>query len=306
MTLKPLSDSLIKERTNAIILTNKERLKDVTFSDFPLVSIIILNRNGENLLDNLFSSIKENTIYPNYEIIILDNESIDSSLKLITTWSNNLPINLIYKNNNQSFSHGNNIAAQHSKGDLLLFLNNDIEVTFGWLTELVRIFFEYNDVGCVGGKLLYPFLGNNGNNIKRNFRIQHSGIAIKKTNRVLNPYIIGQGLTPYDISVDSIKEPIAVTGSMLLIKKDLFNLIDGFTESYNYGLEDVDLCLKSLLLGYKTIYTPNSLAFHFESATIQKESFSLLHNRSLENLKIFNHKWGEWLLENPKYISLDK
>ena len=144
-------------RKEEICETNLAFLSNYEFDEEPLVSIIILNRDGLNHLKRLFKDFDSKTNYSNYEIIVVDNASKDDSVKYLK--SLDLPIKIIENDVNVSFSKGNNDAADIANGDYLLLLNNDIEPTYGWLNELVGTI-VYNDVASVGAKLIFPFFYN--------------------------------------------------------------------------------------------------------------------------------------------------
>ena len=125
---------LMKER---ILSTNLSFLNNYEFDEEPLVSIIILNRNGLNHLKVLFKDFDKKTNYSNYEIIVVDNASCDQSVEYLYSLKKDLPIKIIENTENVSFSKGNNDAAKIANGKYLLLLNNDIEPTYGWLNEMI-------------------------------------------------------------------------------------------------------------------------------------------------------------------------
>ena len=136
-------------RKEEICETNLAFLSNYEFDEEPLVSIIILNRNGLNNLKCLFKDFDAKTNYSNYEIIVVDNASTDESVNYLK--SLDLPIRIIENDVNVSFSKGNNDAAKIANGEYLLLLNNDIEPTYGWLNEMVGAIVYNDDVVSVGG-----------------------------------------------------------------------------------------------------------------------------------------------------------
>ena len=127
---------LVDSRKKEICRTNLALLNNFEFENEPLISIIILNRDGLHHLKRLFKDFDKKTNYSNYEIIVVDNASTDGSVEFLK--SLDLPITVIENKENVSFSKGNNDAAKIAKGEYILLLNNDIEPTFGWLNEMVQ------------------------------------------------------------------------------------------------------------------------------------------------------------------------
>lgn len=288
-----------------IIKKNKEFLKYHNIKDDEKVSIIIINRNGADHLSTLFESIKINTFYNNFEIIVVDNASSDNSIEVVNKYQNGLNIRLIRNNINRSFSEANNQAALYAEGEFLLFMNNDIEVTCGWLKELVGCYFKYDKVGAVGAKLIYPFEPVSNLNSDKSFKIQHSGIMFSEEENRIRPYNTGNGLEPFDKSANEEKIVGGVTAAVLLVNKEVFDKVGGFDEKYIYGYEDVDLNLKLTRSGYKNIYCPSALLFHHEFGTQKEDSNTKVKERRLNNQKVFKEKWEAYLKKNILQNKLD-
>ncbi len=135
-------------RRKKILDTNSLFLANYSFDSEPLVSIIILNRNGLGHLQRLFADFDKKTNYSNYEIIVVDNASCDESVEYLH--SLDLPVTVIENSENVSFSKGNNDAAKIANGEYLLLLNNDIEPTYGWLNEMVGTALNNENDGSIG------------------------------------------------------------------------------------------------------------------------------------------------------------
>lgn len=119
----------------------------------PRIALIILNRNGAGLLQNLFLSLQAHNSYNNLELIVVDHGSSDDSLVLCYQWQDRLPITLIPRGQNYSFSASNNFAAKQTDADLVLFVNNDISFCQDILSPLAQMM-EDDSLGVVGLKLL--------------------------------------------------------------------------------------------------------------------------------------------------------
>lgn len=285
-------------KQNEILDYNKNRITPFNFPSSPRVSIIIINKNGEALLTSLLESIFVNTIYSNFEIILVDNASIDNSVKSIEKWNSKLNIKIMQNNINKTFSKSNNDAISLCEGELILFLNNDTQVTYGWLQELVKTYTSTKDIGIAGGKLIYPISATSAESLRYSLKVQHAGVAFSIMGPYVLPYNTGYGLDPFHKDVETLTETLGITGAMLLINKKLFLDVGGFNENYIYGLEDIDLCLKLLQTKHKIYYTPYALAFHKESTTIKTEPNHVLHYNYNNNVKYFTQTWQNIITTN--------
>ena len=282
----------IKKRQSNQIFLSCSNLKNDNYSfnpnefeKFPLVSIIILTRNGSHYIKNLFKFLKMNTFYPNFEVIVVDNNSNDDTLSFLSKNIYNFKLKIIKNFENKSFSIANNEAVNLAEGELLLFLNNDVIPLKGWLCELVKECLNNPKVGSIGSKLIYP----NKKDFKFNCKIQHVGIAFRYEGDFYRPYNIGNGQNINNFNEKA--KRAALTAACLLVRKDRFLEVGGFDENYKYGYEDVDLGLKLLKKGYENIYMPTSILYHYEFGTQNKDKSNEIRKRRLNNIKIFQKKW---------------
>ena len=189
----------------------------------PLVSIIIVNHNGKSQLSKLLKSLHERTFYDNFEIIMVDNASEDESLDIIKEYQALLPIKVIRNDENLSFSAANNIGANYAEGEYLLFLNNDTEVTDGWLDELLLSALNNENVGAIGATLVYPEIPNYSINKGKSYTIQHEGIAfrdgIRENIRYWQPYNVNNGEEMHVCMSREDHEWACVTAAVLLVRK---------------------------------------------------------------------------------------
>lgn len=281
-----------------IINNNSFYLSNYDFDEEPLVSIIILNKNGLSYLKKLFNNFSDKTNYSNYEIIVVDNNSSDGSIEFLKNL--NLPIRIIENKTNVSFSKGNNDAVKIANGDYILLLNNDLVPTHGWLNEMMGTIIFGDNVGVVGAKLIYPYLygGNNTNS----FSIQHFGDIFEENigEYVYKPYNNKKYQSHiFDCSMLNNTKCVSVTGACLLTKKSIYNELEGFDENYWYGYEDVDFNLKVHSKGYDVILASSALLFHYESATRNNSTCS-------DNYEIFYNKWKDYLFRNLLIDKLEK
>lgn len=261
----------------------------------PLVSIIIPIKDKIDLLKNCLESIEKHTNYKNYEIIIINNNSIESKTLDF--------LNIIYGkytilNYNDGFNYSkiNNFGVKKAQGSHILFLNNDIEIISDeWLESMLE-HSQRKEVGVVGGKLLYP-----------NKTIQHAGVVLglkgvaehihKFSNAFISPNLQEPG---YISSLVSIKEYSAVTGACMMVRRDLFEEIGGFDENIAIGFNDIDLCLRIRQKGYLVIFTPYSLLIHYESES-RKHDRKLIEHK--DDKKYFLEKWKQFIEKGDPYYN---
>ncbi len=264
----------------------------------PLVSIIIVSRDGLANLKVLMKSFVDKTFYSNFEIIFVDNGSTDGSVAYMKEFGDRFAIRIIENGENKSFSEANNIGVAQAKGDYYLFLNNDIELTDGWLDELIHACQKHDRAGAVGARLFYPDIPRNLKKAKRSFAIQHAGVIFKEVVRedqyFIQPYN-RRNCEPDRDHLAADEHLAAVTAATLLVEADKFHQVGGFDQQYIYGYEDVDLCLKLDEAGFRNIYCPHCILFHYEFGTQQQDNKEEVYQRRLRNFKIFRARWQDYL-----------
>jgi GT2 family glycosyltransferase/glycosyltransferase involved in cell wall biosynthesis len=223
----------------------------------PLVSIIIPNKNKPDLLRTCIQGIIEKTDYLRKEVIIIDNESDDpATFALYRELEANTWITVRAYKKSFNYSAICNFGASFAKGELLLFLNNDIEVVSSdWLAELVR-FAIRPGVGIVGAKLLYP-----------TGKLQHAGVVLGIhltgllfRNAPLDEWgVFGSPNIP--------RNYLAIMGACQLVRRGLFARVGGFDECYQVANSDVALCLNAYRAGYRIAYNPFAELLHHEGAS---------------------------------------
>lgn len=219
-----------------------------------MVSIIIPTKDAANLLEKCLTSIFSLSTHINLEVLLIDNDTTEQdALKIMERF----PIVKIGFPGLFNYSKANNLGASYARGDHLLFLNNDTEViTPDWI-ETLLLYSIQNDVGAVGGLLLYP-----------DKSIQHAGIILGPrgtADHLMRGFDANS--TGYAGSLICAREVTAVTAACMMIKRDLFEKIGGFNEHYFTHYQDIDLCLKLRDLGKRNIITPRAKLVHHESET---------------------------------------
>ena len=252
----------------------------------PRVTIIIPTRDRAELLKNCLNSI-DMTTYTNFEIIVADNGSIDPATHaLFDARKGDSRLRIIPMPGTFNFSFLCNRAAAHANSSILAFLNNDTVVLQGdWLEQIVA-WASQTEVGAVGVKLVFP-----------SGRLQHIGVAIgiggyaAHIDRGLLPgqqSYLGRAVFPHEVS--------AVTGACLVVEKSKFNLVGGFDEvDFPIELGDIDLCLRLARRGLKTVFLPNPILVHLESASRGSRGS---YNHEKTN---FRKKWRETIRDDQYF-----
>jgi GT2 family glycosyltransferase len=217
----------------------------------PKVSIIIINYNGKHHLESCLESLLKIN-YNNTEIIIVDNNSTDDSVNFV---SKNFPdVILIRLNENKGFAEPNNIASKVATGDLLLFLNNDTIVTPSFISEMIKPIQQDSDIGICQSLLLKP-----------DESIDSSGDFIDTLGVVYNS----------KTQISEIREISSARGASMMIKKNLFEQLEGFDKKFYFSFEDVDLSWRCWIAGYKVLIIPKSIVYHLGGQTYQKVKNSM-------------------------------
>jgi len=212
----------------------------------PKVSIIIVNYNGKTLLEKCLESVFK-IDYKNTEVIVVDNNSTDDTVEFVT---NNYPSIILLKlNSNKGFAEPNNIAAKIATGKYLLFLNNDTIVTSNFISEMIPVIENDEQIAICQSLLLKP----DGN-------IDSSGDFIDKMGIVYNS----------KTKTDEIREISSARGACMLMRKKIFDKLGGFDEKFFFSFEDVDLSWRSWILGYKAVVVPQSIVYHSAGKTSSK------------------------------------
>ncbi|MGB7274697.1 MAG: glycosyltransferase, partial [Geitlerinemataceae cyanobacterium] len=226
--------------------------------EYKRVSIIIPTRNLGGMLDRCLTSIFAQTTYPNYEVVLIDNGSTEAeTLEVIARWTQQEPDRFKCYPLDIPFNYPkiNNFGVSQAEGDYLLFLNNDTKVLVpDWLEAMVEQA-QRSSIGAVGGLLLYE-----------DDTIQHAGIMLGIGGIAGHSHRAFPKDTPgYVCQVKTVNNFSAVTGACLMCRRDVFEVVGGLDETLAVAYNDVDFCLKLIDRGYRNIYLPHVVLYHYES-----------------------------------------
>jgi len=262
---------------------------------YELVSIIIPTKNLGDTLDRCLISIFTQTTYPNFEIILIDNGSTEKrAIEVIETWRKKEPNRLKSFSLDIPFNYStlNNFAVKQAQGKYLLFLNNDTEViTPDWIEGMVEQA-QRPSIGAVGTLLLFP-----------DDTIQHAGVIggiFYSCGHSHKRFKLGD--TGYFNQLNTVNNYSAVTGACIMCRREVFDEIEGFDETFAVNYNDIDLCFKMIAKGYRNIYLPHVMLYHYEAKT---RGYDLLNDSKKARLfcegKYFQTKWKSLIEHDPCY-----
>ena len=262
--------------------------------DAPLVSLLIPTRDRKDITQLAVESIIEKTTYQNYEIIILDNGSIEKETldwftkiqkqdQLVTVLRYNHPFN---------YSAINNFGVKHAKGSIIGLVNNDIEVISPeWLSEMVSHAVR-SDIGCVGAKLYYS-----------DNTIQHGGVIVSLGGVAGHSHKhYPKKSSGYFHRLKLTQNYSAVTAACLLVRKNIYIEVGQLNEKdLKIAFNDVDFCLKVFKAGYRNIWTPYAELYHHESISRGAEDSPDKIARFNKEIFYMKKTWETSLKEDPYY-----
>ena len=255
-----LSHQSLKFPTVNLLRANRYRVGwTLDEANEPSVELIIPTKDKADILKVAVESIFEKTTYVNYRITIVDNQSEEEdTFRLFASLESKYGDKLRILNYDKPFNYSaiNNYAVKKSDADVIGLVNNDVEVIgSNWLSEMVSLAIQ-EDVGCVGAKLYYS-----------DGRIQHAGVVVGlggvagHSHKYFSKTELG-----YMERLVFPQETSAVTAACLVVKRSVFNQVNGLNEQYlKIAFNDVDFCLRVQQEGYRNIWTPYAELYHYES-----------------------------------------
>jgi GT2 family glycosyltransferase/SAM-dependent methyltransferase len=242
----------------------------------PQVSIIIPVYNNDKLTIECLTSLLRHTRDISYEVIVIDDASAEKTKDSLSQIEN---ITYLRNPENLGFLLSCNRAAEKARGEFLLILNNDVQVTEGWLKPLLDTFSQYEGVGAVSPKILFP-----------DGQLQEAGARIKQD---ASAQLIGALDNPDLPRYNYIREVEYCSGVCLLLKTEMFRKLGGFDTSFAPAYyEDCDLCFRLRKLGKRILYNPNSVVIHYLCATVKLGS-AYQRQLVIRNGQKFAEKWQE-------------
>lgn len=232
------------------------------------LSVIIVNYNVTQLLRSCVLSLQKYAQEIEYEVIVIDNASTD------TSWGDLIPefpnVHFISSETNGGFSKANNQAVQTAKGEYILLLNPDTELEGFYMKELLDFADAQPSFGCLGVRM-HDAEGNFLPESKRSVPDMFNSFEKLFTNFKKNN---SKSYYRNDIEENAVEEVDVITGAFLLAKKEIYKKIGGLDEAYFMYGEDIDLCYTFLRNGYKNFYYGKvSILHHKGESTIKDEVY---------------------------------
>ncbi len=253
----------------------------------PLVSIIVPFRDEPGVTASCYRSLVHSPGYDNFEILLVDNGSeLPETGVLMTELAEDRRVRVVHDPRPFDWVAINNAAASQARGDVLLFMNNDIEArSEGWLEAMLG-HAGRDEVGAVGALLRYPDL-----------TVQHAGIVVGMSwgaAHVLQGLPFGQ--PGYMLMTDLTRNCTAVTGACLMTRRSCFEDLGGFDTALPVAFNDVDYCLRLRQRGLLVVFTPLAEMVHFESK-------SRGHADDVVETPVFRDRWRDEILRGDPYYN---
>ena len=229
------------------------------------LSIIIPHHNGEELLFNCLESILNQISIKDFEIIVIDNGSIDNSADKA---KEKFPsINLLKSETNLGYSGGCNFGAKNAKGEYTIFLNNDTLHTKNWIEELIGFLDKNPQAGAAQPKIL---------NATNKDTFDYAGGAGGYIDKYCFPFVRGRifnSLEKDSNQYDDVKKIFWASGAAFIIRTELLRELNYFDNIYFAYMEEIDLCWRLQALGLGIWNVPTSVVYHFGKQTIKENTF---------------------------------
>ncbi|MBR2046543.1 MAG: glycosyltransferase family 2 protein [Agathobacter sp.] len=267
----------------------------------PLVSIIIPNKDHAKDLKTIIDSIDKKSTYRNYEFVIVENNSTeDETFAYYKELEKREDVQVLYYEGVFNYSRINNFGAASAKGEYFLLLNNDTELISPDGLETMLHICMRDDVGIVGAKLCYD-----------DDTIQHAGVVLGFGGMAGHAFI---GSSRYDVGygnrIACTQDLSAVTAACLMVKKSVYEQVEGLTEEFQVAFNDIDFCMKVRALDKLVVYTPYAELYHYESKSRGAEDTPEKVERFNSEVARFIDRWNKKLQAGDPYyncnLTLDK
>jgi glycosyltransferase involved in cell wall biosynthesis len=258
----------------------------------PRVSLIVPTKDKIELLKGCVDGLLHKTDYPDLEVLIVDNNSEEqASFDYFAEVQKDSRVRVLRYEEPFNFSAINNFAAKQATGLVLGLINNDIEVIHpNWLAEMVGHALR-PEIGCVGAKLYYA-----------DNRVQHAGVICGLGGAAGHSHkYYGREWPGYFGRLGLLQQFSAVTAACLLIRREVYEEVNGLDESFAVAFNDVDFCLRVLEAGYRNLFTPYAELYHLESVSRGQEDTPEKVRRFHTEVSRLRGRWNDFIANDPAY-----
>ncbi len=231
------------------------------------VSILIITWNGRHHLEMCLSSVK-NLIYPNIEIIVVDNGSTDDSIEFLR--KNYPEVKIVHNKTNLGFAGGNNAGIKVVTGEFLLLLNNDTKVTRTFVTEMIKVIEVDEEIGAVQAKTL---------SMDDPRKLDSIGAFLTGTGFLYHYGYLQKDMKKFDRRINL----YTAKGACMMIRKSVIDKIGLFDNDFFAYFEETDFCHRLWLAGYSIKYVPEAVIYHKIGGTSNKMNNSFIQFHSFKN-----------------------
>jgi len=227
----------------------------------PFVSIVILNFNGVKYLQQFLPSVLA-TQYENFEVVVADNGSSDQSISFLK--SNYPTVKLITSSTNEGFAGGYNWALKQIQADYYVLLNSDVEVTPNWISPMVDILESDMQIAACQPKLLAQMNPNT---------FEYAGASGGWMDTFGYPFSRGRIFDVCEQDMGQYNDAIPIfwaSGASLMIRSSVFHELSGFDTHFFAHQEEIDLCWRIQLAGYKIFCCPIAKVYHVGAGTLPR------------------------------------
>lgn len=262
----------------------------------PLVSVIIPNKDHIKDLDKCIKSLEGKNTYENIEYIIVENNSQEEETFAYykdLEESDEKACVVYWDGKGFNYPLINMYGVENSKGDYLLFLNNDTEIMNDDCIEELLSYCMRPEVGAVGARLYYE-----------DGTIQHAGVIVGLGGVAGHAFVgFEHDALGYFGRIQTAQDYSAVTAACMMVKRSVFEEVGGFDDGYAVAFNDVDLCMKIRKAGYLIVYNPYAELTHYESKSRGYEDSEEKVKRFNSEIALFHEKWDDFLEKGDPFYN---
>ena len=264
----------------------------------PSVAVVILNYHGKTFLERFLPSVKAST-YAHLHIVVADNASTDDSLTFLR--SAHPDVEILINKTNEGFAKGYNTALRQVKADIFVLLNSDVEVTPNWIEPIVALMVSDKSIAACQPKIL------DWNN---RTKFEYAGAAGGWVDRYGYPFCRGRIFSHCETDhgqYDTVEPVFWASGAAMFIRAAVFHEMGGFDDFFFAHQEEIDLCWRMQLSGYRVFACPTSVVYHVGGGTLPqgnpKKTFLNFRNNLIMLYK--NYRADERIWKIPYRLGLD-